>query len=30
MITLKVKRVPYVSEMKKNIADIFVIEKDIK
>lgn len=26
----EVKRVPYVSEMKKNIADIFVIEKDIK
>ena len=26
----EVKRVPYISEMKKNIADIFVIEKDMK
>ena len=26
----EVKRVPYVSEMKKNIADIFVSQKDMK
>lgn len=26
----EIKRAPYISEMKKNIADIFVIEKEIK
>lgn len=26
----EIKKVPYLSEMKKNIADIFVIEKEIK
>lgn len=26
----EIERVPYISEMKKNIADIFVIEKEIK
>ena len=29
-LSSEIKRVPYISEMKKNIADIFVIEKDMK
>lgn len=29
-LSSEIKRVPYISEMKKNIADIFVIEKEIK
>ncbi len=29
-LSSETKRVPYISEMKKNIADIFVIEKEIK
>ena len=29
-LSSEVKRVPYISEMKKNIADIFVIKKDMK
>lgn len=29
-ISSEVKRIPYISEMKKNIADIFISQKDIK
>ena len=29
-LSSEIKRVPYISEMKKNIADIFVIKKDMK
>lgn len=29
-LSSEIKKVPYISEMKKNIADIFVIEKEIK
>lgn len=29
-LSSEIKRVPYVSEMKKNIADIFVSQKDMK
>lgn len=29
-LSSEIKRVPYISEMKKNIADIFAIEKDMK